>query len=80
MMLPLIWNSNDWRIAVDELAVLKVAPVADSPFLRRAEFNDFRHAISDFSGDDSYGVRKWLSDFKNIMDTCEADSRTRLMF
>lgn len=45
---------------------------------RRAEFADVEHALPPFTGDDSYGVRKWVSDFEEIVDTLECDDRFRL--
>lgn len=45
---------------------------------RRAEFADVEHSLSPFSGDDSYGVRKWLADFEEVLSTLECDDNFRL--
>ena len=46
----------------------------------RIDFTDIQHAIVPFTGDTTYGIRKWIADFDRIMDTAQADMRTRLLF
>lgn len=38
-----------------------------APPQRRAEFADVEHALPPFSGDDSYGVGKWIIDSEEVM-------------
>lgn len=47
---------------------------------RKIEFSEVQYAIATFTGDDTYGVQKWLIDFNLIMDSFETDAPTRLMF
>lgn len=45
--------------------------------MNRIEFKDVEHAVSEFSGDDEYGVKKWILDFEEVVDAYEVDDRFR---
>lgn len=54
----------------------------DAPFhrsLNRIEFEDIENAVNKFTGDNAYGVRKWLTDFEEVVDAYETDARFRYM-
>lgn len=63
-----------------ELAAMENTVLNVQSYVRRLEFTDIQHAIAPFSGDNTYGIRKWLIDFNNIMDASFADNRIRLLF
>lgn len=45
----------------------------------RIEFKDVEYAVNKFTGDDNYGVKKWLDDFEEVVDLYEVDARFRYM-
>lgn len=47
---------------------------------RRLDYADVQCAILPFSGDDAYGIAKWLDDYRRIMDSFDADENLRLLF
>lgn len=47
--------------------------------MNRIEFKDVENAVSEFTGDDEYSVRKWISDFEEVVDAYEVDDRFRYM-
>lgn len=44
---------------------------------RRIKAVDVEYLVPFFTGDDEYGVRKWISDFEDIMTTLDADNDDR---
>lgn len=63
-----------------ELREMEIDHMPPQPQSRRLDFADIQHAISSFSGDDTYGIRKWMVDFQQLMDTTGADEHQRLLF
>lgn len=56
--------------AISELRNQMPTPVeVDRQRSHRIEFRDVENAVNEFTGDDAYGVRKWLEDFEEVVDS-----------
>lgn len=55
--------------------------VADQPRARqsRIEFKDVENSVPEFTGDDTYGIRKWILDFEEVVDAYNVDAQFRYM-
>lgn len=64
-----------------DIALLRQEVPAPQQFNRmnRIEFKDVEHAVSEFTGDDEYGVKKWILDFEEVVDAYEVDDRFRYL-
>lgn len=63
-----------------QLASLEVEVPIPNTSSRRVDFADIQHSINMFNGDDSYGIRKWVTDFNTVADSARLDPRDRLIF
>lgn len=45
----------------------------------RVDFSDIEHSIQKFSGSDSYGIRKWIADFEDVVTSFGCDERFKLL-
>lgn len=62
-----------------ELRALNVDPT-HRPNRRRLEYNDIEFALQKFSGDDNYGVKKWIADYEEILASGYVEDRDKLIF
>lgn len=55
-----------------------IAPIDRHIF--KPKFQDIKHLVPLFNGDNDYDAHKWISDFERACDSVNADDHTRLVF